>query len=104
MPASGGTNTPHLLCSERIKVDKPRIVMLESGIELSAAMNLHQNPHTPCVQVVRMLIPQRDWKQHFGQLDLRKRRDLVYLTTLPPKQRIQRVNQLALYLSRWRPL
>jgi len=48
---SGGTGiaTPHLPFGKRVKVDKPRIVVLESAIELPAAMKLHQGSHSPCV-------------------------------------------------------
>src|SRR5260370_17906031 len=89
---------------ERIEIDELRIVRIGIAIELSAAMNVHQGLHTPGIQIVRMLMPQRDRQQHFWQPHHRERRNPAHLAALPPKQRIERVNQLPLDPKSWRLL
>jgi len=81
-----------LLCGERIEIDELRIVRIGIAVEPSAAMNVHQGLHTPGIQIVHMLMPQRERQQHFWQPDQRERRNPAHLAALPPKQRIERVN------------
>src|SRR6266404_8208165 len=99
-----GSGTLLLPCGERIEIDELRVVRIGIAIELSAAMNVHQGLHTPGIQIVRMLMPQRDRQQHFWQPDHGERRNPAHLAALPPKQRIERVNQLLVDLWRWRLL
>src|SRR6266481_3926327 len=89
---------------ERIEVDEVRIVWMRIAIEVSAAMNVHQGLHTPGIQIVHMLMPQRDRQQHFWQPNHGERRNPAHLAALPPKQRIERVDQLPLDPWSWRLL
>src|ERR1700737_1261142 len=48
-----------------------------------------------------MLMPQRHRQQHFWQPNQCERRNPAHLAALPPKQRIERVDQLPLDFWRW---
>jgi hypothetical protein len=50
------------LCAERIEIDQLRIVVIGVAMEPSAAVYEHQGLHTPGIQIVDMLVPQRDWQ------------------------------------------
>ena len=81
-----------LLRSKRIEIDELRIVRTGLAVGPFAAMNVNQGLHTPGIQIVHVLMPQRDRQQHFRQLDQRECWSSTHFTALPPKQRIERVN------------
>src|SRR5258707_13617686 len=99
-----GSGTLLPACGERIEIDELRIGRIGIAIELSAAMNVHQGLHTPGIQIVHMLMPQRDRQQYFWQPNHGERRNPALFVPLPPKQRIERVNQLPLDPWSWRLL
>ena len=49
---------------ERIEIDKLRIFVIGVAMEPSAAVHVHQGLHTPGIQIVDMLVPQRDRQQY----------------------------------------
>ena len=61
-PRSGNIGLGALLLprGERIEIDQLRIVLFGIAMESSAAMNVHQGLHPPGIQIVDMLMPQRD--------------------------------------------
>jgi len=96
MPATRSCNISSdallLLCGKRIEIDELRIVGTRLAVEPFAAMNVNQGQHTPGIQIVHMLMPQRDRQQHFWQLNQRERWSSTHFTAFPPKQRIEGVN------------
>src|SRR5580692_8546338 len=62
-----------LVGSERIEIDELGIVGCRLALVFAAAVDVHQGLYPPCVQIVRMLMPQRDRQQRLRQADHRKR-------------------------------
>ena len=60
--ASGnvGARTRLLVGSERIQIDALRLVGLDTLFNRVAAVNMHQGLHTPGVEMIDMLMAQRD--------------------------------------------
>src|ERR1700676_587262 len=108
MPATRSCNTSPdallLLCGKRIEIDELRIVGTGLAVEPVAAMNVNQGLHTPGIQIIHMLMPQRDRQQPFWQLNQRERRSSAHFTALPPKQCIEAINQLPIDLPSWQLL
>jgi hypothetical protein len=60
-----GPGVRRLLGSERIEVDEKRIVGVGLATRFFAAVNMNKGLHAPRVQIVHMLMPQRDRQQIF---------------------------------------
>ena len=59
----------------RIEINELRIVLIGIAIDPCAAMNVYQRLHTPGIQMVDVLMPQRDRQQGFRQAHQRERRN-----------------------------
>jgi len=81
-----------VLCGKRIEIDELWIVRAGLAVGPFAAMKVNQGLHTPGIQIVDMLMPQRDRQQHFWKLDQRECWNPARFTARPPKQRIEGVN------------
>jgi predicted CoA-binding protein len=86
-----------------IEIDELRIVPISLGLQAAAAMNVHQGLHAPRIEIVHMLVPQRDRQQRRRQFDQREGRRRAPLVAVLPLERIERVDQLPLDLRKLRP-
>jgi hypothetical protein len=55
-----GLGALFLLCGERIEINELRIVLIGIAMDPSAAVNVYQGLHASGIQIVHMLMPQRD--------------------------------------------
>ena len=55
-----GLGRLRFLCDQHVEVDAQRIVLDGLAEEAPGAMDVHQGLHAPCVEIVDMLMPQRD--------------------------------------------
>jgi hypothetical protein len=68
MPASRSCNFSSdvlLLRGQHIEIDELRIVGTGLAVGPVAAMNVNEGLHTPGIQMIHMLMLQRDWQQRF---------------------------------------
>src|SRR4051812_33341899 len=98
-----GLRARRLLGEQGVEIDELRIVSLGFA-EPCAAMKMHQGLHAAGVEMVHMLMLQRDRQQRLGEPDQRKGRNPAHFVALAPEQGMEGVDQLPIDLCRWQLL